>query len=421
LDVYVFGLGHIGLPMATWIALHDYKVIGIDKNPEVIAQIQNGTVKIEEYFQNLHISQLGLNLINKKIFSVTSDFLRANDKPSIYVIAVGIVEKEDGSQDISPLNSVLETIIPTLVAGDLLLFRTTLIPGTLDQLITTFLKPLNIKIGLAYCPETLMETHAFEELNQNPMILAATDNESLIRAETFLSSVSKAPIYKASTLKTAEMVKVIQNIHRDVNIALTNEISEAAHTLGLNIYELVSLANTHPRVKLLQPGPGVGGYCLPNALGYLQNAFGDESKLPLMTTARKLNLGRPQKIVNRVNEALQSVGKVLADSTIAMIGLAMKDYCADCRNSPALEIASLFIKTGAKVQAYDPRVPITYSYQVSSMQECLLDADCLLITAHQEGIIYDRDQIAALMAKPLIVVDTRNVFPDFTDIQIVKP
>lgn len=421
MNVYVFGLGHIGLPMATWIALQDYEVIGIDKNPEVVTEIQNGTVKIEEYYHEQHISQLALSLIKKKRFRVTPDFVRTNDKPSIFVIAVGIVEKEDGVQDISPLVSVLETITPALVPGDLLLFRTTLIPGTLDQLLINNLQSLDLKIGLAYCPETLMETRAFEELNQNPMILAASDKESLTKAEAFLSSISKAPIFKASTLKTAEMVKVIQNIDRDVNIALINEISEVAHALNIDIYELVALANTHPRVKFLQPGPGVGGYCLPNALGYLQNALENENQLTLMSTARKLNLGRPNKIVQSVKEALQQEEKVLADSTIALIGLAMKDYCADCRNSPALEIATQLVNAGAKVQAYDPMVPITHSFQVASLQECLLQADCLLITAHQEGITYDREQLESLMAKPLIVVDTRNIFPDFPGMEIIKP
>lgn len=421
MKVHVFGLGHIGLPMATWIALHDYEVIGIDKNPDVITEIQNGTVKIEEYYQEQHISQLALNLIKKKTLSVSPDFSRANDKPSIFMIAVGIVEKEDGVQDISPLISVLETITPALIPGDLLLFRTTLIPGTLDHLVTHYLEPLNIKIGLAYCPETLMETRAFVELDQNPMILAAIDNESLTRAEAFLSSISKAPIFKASNLKTAEMAKVVQNIHRDVNIALINEISEAAYALNIDIYELISLANTHPRVKLLQPGPGVGGYCLPNALGYLQNAVKNQSPLTLMSTARKLNLARPHRIVEDVRDALQGAGKALDSATIALFGLAMKDYCADCRYSPALEIASLLIKEGAKVHAYDPMVPMTHSFQVASIQECLLHADCLLITAHQEGISFDREQIECLMAKPLIVVDTRNIFPDFPGIKIIKP
>lgn len=419
--VYVFGLGHIGLPMATWIALHDYEVIGIDKNPDVITEIQKGTVNIEEYYQGQHITQLALTLIKRNALSVNTDFFRINNEPSIFVIAVGIVDREDGIQDISPIISVLKTIAPALIPGDLVLFRTTLIPGTLDSLTTHYLKPLGTNIRLAYCPETLMETRAFEELDLNPMILAAIDDDSFKMAEVFLGSISKAPIFKASTLKTAEIVKVIQNIHRDVNIALINEISEAAYSLDINIYELIFLANTHPRVKLLQPGPGVGGYCLPNALGYLQEAVESEIRLTLMGTARKLNKARPRRIVEIVREALQEAGKVLANSTIALIGLAMKDNCADCRYSPALEIASLLMTDGAKVQAYDPMVPMTHSFQVASIQECLLHADCLLITADQDGIIFDREQIEGLMTKPLIVVDTRNIFPDFPGIQIIKP
>lgn len=127
MTVYVFGLGHIGLPMATWIALHNYEVIGVDKNPDVITEIQNGTVKIEEYYQGQHISQLALSLIKRNALSVNTDFSRVNNEPSIFVIAVGIVDREDGIQDISPIISVLETIAPSLSPGDLLLFRTTLI------------------------------------------------------------------------------------------------------------------------------------------------------------------------------------------------------------------------------------------------------------------------------------------------------
>lgn len=419
--VYVFGLGHIGLPMATWISLHDHQVIGIDINPNVITQIQDGTVKIEEYYQGQHISQITLSQIEKKTLSVRTEFIRVNDEPSVFVIAVGIANKGDGVQDISPIISVLETITPSLLSSDLLLFRTTLIPGTIDQIIIPWFEKLSVPIRLAYCPETIMETRAFEELENNPMILAGINEESLTAAEFFLRSLAKGPIYHASTIRTSEMVKVIQNIHRDVNIALINEISDVAYYLNVDIYELIFLANTHPRVKLLQPGPGVGGYCLPNAFSYLQKAV-EEKKCPLtlMSIARKLNSERPQKIVELVRNVLHDAGKVLANSTIALIGLAMKDYCADCRYSPAIEIASLLINHGAKVQAYDPMVAVTNSFQVTSIQECLNNADCLVLAANQEGIIFDLEQIESLMSKPILVIDTRNTFPDFPGIKVYK-
>jgi UDP-N-acetyl-D-mannosaminuronic acid dehydrogenase len=307
------------------------------------------------------------------------------------------------------------------VYGDLLLFRTTLIPGTIDQLIVPRLANLKPSIHLAYCPETIMETRAFEELENNPMILAGLDKESIEVTEVFLKSLSKAPIYKSSNFKTAEMVKVIQNIHRDVNVALINEISEVAYQLGVDIYELITLVNTHPRVTLLQPGPGVGGYCLPNALGYLKNAVDTKNcPLTLMDTARKLNEKRPFEIVQIIADILKKAGKVIEHSTIALVGLAMKDFCADCRNSPALDVAVQLINSGAKVKAYDPVVPVTYVYQVTSLEEALTNADCLVILANQKGLTIEYDQIKSLMAQPILVVDTRNVFPNFPGIQIHK-
>ena len=422
MQVYVFGLGHIGLPMATWIALHQHQVNGIDVNPNHIEKIRNSSINIEEYYNGQHISLLAQNLIEKQSFEVSTEFKRINNEPSVFVIAVGIANNEDGSHNISPLVSVIDTIIPSLLANDLLLFRTTLIPGTLDRLVVPRIKTLKVPVLLAYCPETLMETHAFEELENNPMILAGMDEESFKAAGRFLHSLSNALIYKASTIKIAEMIKVIQNIQRDVNIALVNEISEVTYQLNLNIDELISLVNTHPRVKLLQPGPGVGGYCLPEALGYLQEAVDlERCPLTLIRTARELNVKRPRKIVETVRSALHDAGKVLGSSTIALVGLAMKDFCADCRDSPALRIASLLVAEGAKVQAFDPLVPMTYSFQVASFQECLKNADCLVIAAYQKGITFELEQIQATMSQPLLVIDTRNVFPDFAEIKVYKP
>ena len=140
--VYVFGLGHIGLATATWIAMHDYQVMGIDINPNVITAILDGTVTIEEYYQGEHIAHLAQSQIRQKKLSVTAEFIRVDRVPSIFMVAVGIADKEDGGQDLSPLISVLETIAPYLVSGDLLLLQTTLIPGTIDQFIIPWLRDL---------------------------------------------------------------------------------------------------------------------------------------------------------------------------------------------------------------------------------------------------------------------------------------
>lgn len=419
MPVYVFGLGHIGLPMAVWIALHNNRVYGIDTNPNIIRDINNGSINIEEYYQDTHISQLAQNLIKQHVISISTEYKRICKESSIFVIAVGLADKKDGAID--PLTSVLDTITPTLVAGDLLLFRTTLNPGTIDKLIVPRIQSLYVPVLLAYCPETLMETRAFEELENNPVILSGMNEASFTAAESFLNSLTKAPIHRASNFKTAEMAKVIQNIYRDVNIALVNEISDAAYQLNVNVYELKSLANTHPRVAFPESGPGVGGYCLPNALGYLEGSIDQEQHpLSLMRMARKLNAERPVKIVETVRQILYEAGKPIENSTIALVGLAMKNYCADCRCSPALEMACRLSIDGAKVQAYDPLIPIQYPFQVTSLRECLQDADCLVIAAIQKGIIFNLEEIQDLMAKPILVVDTRNVFPDFPGIKVYR-
>lgn len=413
MDVYVLGLGHIGLPMATWIALKGHQVIGIDINEQVIRKIKNGSINIQELYNGIHIGKVAQNLIKDDKLSVDASFDRKNNNPSVFIITVGIADKEDGTHDLSPILNALDTILPFLVDDDLLIFRTTMIPGTCENFIAKKIKSINKKIHLAYSPETILETKAFEELQNNARILAALDDESYNKAEDFLKSLSDSKIYKSSNMITAEMVKVVQNIARDVEISLINELSKISSYLGLDIYELRKLVNTHPRIELLLPGPGIGGYCLPNALKYLEGALRTKDSLPLtlMRAARKLNDERPQEIVQIVKNALDKEGKSLNDSKIAMIGLAMKDYCADCRYSPAIQIASKLIEEGAKIYAYDSLVHPPYPYQIDSYEECIKNADCLLITAKQFDIVFDIDQIARLMNDPTVVVDTRNIFP----------
>ncbi|KZL93679.1 nucleotide sugar dehydrogenase [Clostridium magnum] len=421
MNVYVFGLGHIGLPLAASIALNNKQVQGIDINPDTITNIKTKNIIMYEYYNGKHISEIILDLIKQKKLAVSTKFKRIDNQPSVFIITVGIGTKEDNSQDLSPIQSVIDELLPNLVPRDLLIFRTTMIPGTCENFILPQLEALSIPVYLAYCPETIAETHAFEEFRNNPKVLAGINEESYKAAEDFLKSLSDAPIYKASNIRTAEMVKVAQNIQRDVNIALINELGEAASALNIDIYELQNLANTHPRVKLLQPGPGVGGYCLPNALGYLKEALVNLN-VPLNLThiARSINDEKPLKVVQKIKEALKDANKDISDSSIAVVGLAMKDYCADCRLSPSLNIVDCLLKEGAKVKAYDPVVPLIYDFQTSSFKECIKDVDCLVIAAKQPGITFDLPEMESLMESPLIVVDTRNTFPYYDKVTLYK-
>ncbi|SHK08514.1 UDP-N-acetyl-D-mannosaminuronic acid dehydrogenase [Geosporobacter subterraneus DSM 17957] len=422
MNVYVFGLGHIGLPMAVWIALKGHTVTGIDINQNQIKSIREGNVAICEHHKGKHIACIAKDLLESNRLRIQDTFYRFDAYPAVFIITVGIADRPDGTQDVSPIQQVVETILPTLVDGDLLLFKTTMIPGTIDTAVIPKIQVMNKKIYVAYSPETISETAAFYELEYNERILSAMDEDSYNIAESFLKGLTDSPIHRASAIKVAETVKVVQNIARDVNIALINEISEFALELGIDIHELRKLVNTHPRVDLLESGPGVGGYCLPNALKYLQLALPDakQKEMLLMNTARTQNDHRPIKIVHLAAKILKTYGKDIKNSKFAVIGLAMKDYCADYRYSPALEIVKHLLKEGAEIRAFDPLIPDFVVHQSNSYTEAIHLADCIIIAAKQENITFDPIEISQAMNKPAIVVDTRNALEPHPDILLYK-
>lgn len=418
MEIYVVGLGHIGLPLACWIALKKYKVNGYDINKKTIEKIKNGSIEIEENYKGTHISDISRDLVEKEYLNVFSDFKRVNSDPSIFVLVVGIANSSDGTQDITPLKSALATISPHLIDGDLILVRTTLIPGTCETLIKPVLDSLDASVGLAYCPETLMETKAFYELENNPMILAGDSEKSYLKAENFIRSLTSATINKASSIRAAEMTKVIQNIHRDVNIALSNELSVAANLLNLDIFELQKLVNTHPRVELLTPGPGVGGYCLPNAYEYLKYALnsGTGSEVPLIKLARNLNQERPSQVVDQLISIAKSKDIALSDLKVSVIGLAMKDFCADYRFSPALDIIERLKSLGVPVKSYDPITHTTSDTQVETLELCIENSNCIILSAIQEGLIDELVALGKSTKLPKVILDTRNALNDIDSI-----
>ncbi|MDD3852071.1 MAG: nucleotide sugar dehydrogenase [Syntrophomonadaceae bacterium] len=405
--VYVLGLGHIGLPIAAWIALSGYQVVGIDIDRNKLNDIRHNRVKIHEHFNGMHLSQLVYELVGNQQIIISDHLSRLDKKPAIFIITVGINPIENGEHDLSSLQSSLDMLIPLLKEGDLVIFKTTMIPGTCEDYIAPQLIGRNIM--LAYCPETIAETRAFIELNANPRILAALDEKSWQAAAGFYRSLSPAPIIAASSFRIAELAKVVQNVIRDVNVALANELAELAELLNVDNQELRELVNVHPRVELLQSGPGVGGYCLPNALGYLQASIKetDTFKLELSELARKINQTRPGKVVQVLRQALAENGKQMENATVAILGLGMKDYCADTRLSPALAIINLLTDNGVRIKAYDPLIECC-EYQVQSLPYCLDGADAVIICALQEGMKASLQEMAYYLSPPLIIIDTRD-------------
>lgn len=300
-----------------------------------------------------------------------------------------------------------EAVGAALRPGDLVIVRTTLIPGSCEKVVLPILSRRELPFSFAYCPETIQETHAFEELRTHPLIVSSPDASGERAALTFWKSLGKENCVCTRSLRAAELAKVAQNLHRDVDIAFANEIGWAAADLGVDAEELQKLVNVNPRVHMLTGGPGVGGYCLPNALSYLEAAL-PEQPLPLSRTARAVNEAQPVRIADLAERALGEQGKTAAGSTVAVAGLAMKSNCADLRNSPALEAIRELERRGAAVRAYDPLIAPALPCQTSSLAQALDGADCLILMALQRGMTLDRAFLQAHLAPSPVIIDTQR-------------
>lgn len=423
-QVYVIGLGHIGLPLACWVAASGHTVVGVDVSRPAVESIREGRVTLDEYLGEEHISDVALRLQKQGVLFVDESLTRTDDDPVVFLVAVGLAGDGRGAGDYAPLLSAIDQIAGSLRDGDLVLVRTTLVPGTCAKIIAPRLAASGKKAFLAYCPETMAESHAFDELAHNPMVLAADDEDSYRAAEHFIASLTGAPILRAPDMKTAEMAKVVQNIIRDVDIALANEISDAARRLGVDPVALRRAVNSHPRVKMLMPGPGVGGYCLPNALGYLAASIPHDGRsapsLVLSSTARALNALRPSAVVELVRTALAEAGKDLRHARVAVLGLGMKDYCSDVRLSPAVCLVQALSDAGASVTAFDPAVAPSFPFQASTLQGSVADADAVVVAVKQRGLSVSAADLARAMAQPPVIVDTRDCLADCEGIRIFR-
>ncbi|GFR39436.1 NDP-sugar dehydrogenase [Insulibacter thermoxylanivorax] len=412
----VLGLGFIGLPLSLSYAMHGAKVIGIDVLPGLIEDINNGITHHMESYQGRTIRDILKEQIAAGRFRATSDYAEAAREVDTYVITVGIPIK-DGEPDFRALDNCCESLGSVLKRGDTVIVRSTVVPGTTEGRIKPKLEEKSgLKAGedfyLAYSSERIAEGRAFEEFISMPLALGGVNEASIEKARDVLSFVTKAEI-TISDILTVETAKVIENIQRDVNIAMVQQFARFAEKAGIDTFELIRVANTHKRVNLLMPGPGVGGYCLPNALYYLRPKARELGvAIDLLEMARRINDEVPGMLVDMLESALHVQGKELTGSTIAMLGLAMKDYSNDDRISPAHDIVKILLERGAKVRAWDPAVKSEYDYKVDTLEEAVTGADALLyVTAQEEFQSIDWSKTIELMADGAVLIDAKNRIP----------
>ena len=341
MKVLVIGLGYIGLPTAAVLASRGVEVVGVDVNHHTVDAINQGKI---------HIVEPDLDILVQA--SVQSGNLRAMlqvERADVFMVAVPTPFKEDHQPDLSFIESATKSIAPVLERGNLVILESTSPVGTTEKMIQwmqeerpdlvfpVFREEGNqADIAVAHCPERVLSGKVVRELVENDRIIGGVTTECAEQVREFYKIFVKGDCL-VTDCRTAELSKLVENSFRDVNIAFANELSLISDKLEINVWELIRLSNRHPRVNILQPGPGVGGHCIAVDPWFIVDSAPDQSRL--IHTARLVNDGKPGFILEKIRQAVEQTDKEISNLTIACLGLAFKPNIDDLRESPALDIA----------------------------------------------------------------------------------
>jgi UDP-N-acetyl-D-mannosaminuronic acid dehydrogenase len=408
--ICVLGLGYIGLPTASTFATHGLRVIGVDVNPRVVDTLRNG---------NIHIHEPGLRtIVEAALKSGNLTVSPAPEEADAFLIAVPTpfhkdqYNEYDGRKyklaDMRAVIAAAEAIVPCLREGNLVILESTSPPRTTIDLIAPILERSGLKAGsdffLCYSPERVLPGQILRELIENARVVGGVTPESAKAGHDLYSVFVKGDIIETDAT-TAEMVKLMENTTRDVNIAIANEFSRLAEKFGVDVWEAISLANRHPRINILSPGPGVGGHCISvDPWFFVETA---PELTPLIYHARQVNDGQPHFVVEKVKQAIGE----LEGKKIAALGLAYKPDVDDLRESPATQVIHLLQKEGAQVQAWEPFKPnadMTGIHMAPNLDAALHEADLIiLLVRHTQFLQLNAGEIAS-KTKARVVVDCVN-------------
>ncbi len=394
--ICILGLGYIGLPTASAFATHNVKVVGVDVNEHVVETLQAGKI---------HIHEPGLGeAVRQAIESGNLSVATTPQAADAFLIAVPTPFYDDKRADMRAVTSAAEAIVPHLRPGNLVVLESTSPPRTTVDLLVPILEKSGLKAGadfhVAYSPERVLPGQILRELIENARVIGGITPQSAQAGSDLYATFVKGEIIQTDAT-TAEMVKLMENTYRDVNIAIANEFARLADRFGVDVWEAISLANRHPRVKILNPGPGVGGHCISVDPWFFVEAAPDLAKL--IRQARQVNDSQPHFVVDLVREILGE----LRGKKIAALGLAYKPDVDDLRESPAAEIVHLLQNEGAAVKAFEPFKPaagLAAIEAVPTLQDALAEADLvLLLVSHTQFRTLTPDQLAALTPCRLLV------------------
>lgn len=381
------GLGYIGLPTAAVAASHGIDVVGVDINPKVVETINQGKI---------HIVEPDLDKVVKEV--VTNGKLRASTVPEeadAFFIVVPTPFKHNHRADISYVESATKAVIPQLKEGSLFVIESTSPVMTTEKMAELIFRErpeLKNKIYIAYCPERVLPGNVLYELIHNDRVIGGIDEMSTERAMDFYRHFVKGQLH-ATNARTAEMCKLTENSSRDAQIAFANELSIICDKAGINVWELIELANKHPRVNILQPGCGVGGHCIAVDPWFIVSDFPEQAQV--IKRARETNDYKSDWCANKVIEACQEFeAKEEREPVVACMGLAFKPDIDDLRESPAKYIASRIISEArADVLVVEPNISEHKSFNLMPYAEAYSQADIVVwLVRHKEFMNITKDE-----------------------------
>ena len=396
--INVIGLGYIGLPTALILAKNGVQVVGTDYNKELVQTLNEGKLTFEEDGLN----DLFLEAQKNKI-----EFSTDYQKTDLYIVAVPTPYiKESKKLDPKYVISAVNSILDVCEKGATIVIESTLSPGSINKFIRPVILERGIIIGqdihLAHAPERIIPGNMVYELENNVRTVGADDLEVGKKVKKLYSSFCKSDIV-VTDIRTAEMSKVVENTYRDVNIAFANELAKICREDNMDVYEIIKIANMHPRVNILQPGPGVGGHCISVDPWFLVGDYPDLTNLIL--TARKINDSMPHHVLGRIRNIMRE-HQIKDVSKVGLYGLTYKENVDDIRESPTLQLLQKMedhLAFGVKV--FDPFVKKRIvDHQFMNFDDFIHEIEILVIMVGHNHIKENMDQI-----KNLLVLDTRKI------------
>ncbi len=395
--VNVIGLGYIGLPTALMLASHGVAVVGTDYNAALVDALNRGETTFREE---------GLEELFAAARAAGVEFTTQYQATDVYIVSVPTpYDRQSKKVDARYVVQAVEAVLEICPAGAVVVIESTVSPGTVDRCIRPLLARLapDKAVRLAHAPERIIPGNMIYELTHNNRTIGADDPETGERVRALYASFCRGEI-AVTSIKTAEMTKVVENTFRDINIAYANELAKICRSDGMDVYEIIRITNKHPRVNILSPGPGVGGHCISVDPWFL---VGDYPGLAnIILAARKINDSMPEFVLERVWEIMGQRG--LKDvSRVGLYGLTYKEDVDDVRNSPGLQMLEILDRhlAGGRVQTYDPLVRRDLApNQHHDLDSFLAAVDLVVILVGHRQILENMDRL-----RDKVVLDTRNV------------